>query len=357
MGLKERILKSSGLAEEIEKSDIYTDTDFVDTGCANLNVAFSGDVDGGLTRGFTIIAGPSKHFKSLLGMVTVKAYMDKYPDSICMFYDSEWGTTPEYFKSIGIDTSRVVRTAITSLENFKQDISQVLNELKRGDRVIFFVDSLGNIPSTKEIEDARSGNDKQDMTRAKVMKSISRIAMLELNAKNLPMVAIGHTYDTLEMYSKKVVSGGTGIYYNANTIFIMGRRQKKNSQRELEGYEFVINVEKSRFVKEGTQIPLTVTYEDGVHKYSGLLEVALKSGVVTKPKRGWYTRPHIEDDKNWRSSEIDQMSEFWIPIFEDTNFKEFVKDEFRVKSVIFKEENNEQENREKDEEENGTEAD
>lgn len=336
MSLKERLLKNSKIAVSLEDSDIFTEQDFVSTSIPIMDVALSGEVGRGLSRGLTIIAGPSKHFKSLLGLIAVKAYMDKYPEALCMFYDSEYGTTPEYFASVGIDTDRVIHAPITTLEELRGDITNQLEAIQRGEKIIFFIDSLGNIASKKEVDDALSGKEAADMTRAKVMKSITRIAMGYLNTKNIPMIAIGHTYDTMEMYSKKVLSGGTGIYYNANNILFIGRRQNKKDG-ELLGNEFILNIEKSRFLKEGTKLPLKVTYEDGVYRYSGLLDIALKGGFVTKPKVGWYTRPCVQDDKSFREKEVDMSEEFWTPIFEETDFLEYVKSQYQLKTAIFKE--------------------
>lgn len=336
MDLRNRLLKNSKLAVALEDSDIFTEQDFVSTNIPVLDIALSGAIGMGLSRGLTIVAGPSKHFKSFLGMIAVCAYMKKYPESVCMFYDSEYGTTPEYFAAVGIDPTRVIHTPIRTLEEFREDLTNQLENIQKGEKVIFFVDSLGNVASKKEVDDAISGKEAADMTRAKVMKSITRIAMGYLNTKHLPMIAVGHTYDTMEMYSKKVLSGGSGIYYNANNIIFVGRRQNKKDG-ELLGYDFVLNIEKSRFVKEGTQLPLKVTYKDGVFRYAGLLDVALDGGYVVKPKIGWYTRPCVTDDKSFRENEVDTSKEFWEPIFKNTDFLEYVKTKFQTKTAIFKE--------------------
>jgi hypothetical protein len=114
-----------------------------------------------------------------------------------------------------------------------------------------------------------------------------------LTIKDLTLHAVSHTYDTMEMFSKKVVSGGTGQYYAADNIFILGRQQNKDGT-EVSGYNFVINVEKSRYVREKMKIPITVSFEKGVNRWSGLLDLALESGHVTKPKNARYHRPGID---------------------------------------------------------------
>ena len=162
-----------------------------------------------------------------------------------------------------------------------------------------------------------------------------------MNTKNFPMIMIGHTYETLERYSKPKLSGGTGIYYNANNIIFMGRQQNKNADKKLLGYDFIMNIEKSRFVKEGTKLPFKVTYEDGVHTYSGLQEIATDGGYLTKGKPGYYTRNCVKDDKQHHGKNfVDKEWSFWQPIFEDTDFLEYVKKTFQLETALFKDKTN-----------------
>ena len=163
------------------------------------------------------------------------------------------------------------------------------------------------------------------MTRAKQMKSVFRMITPYLKTNDIPMVGINHTYDEIGGVGapKKIVSGGQGAYYSADTIFVVGRRQIKEG-KEITGWTFVLNVEKSRFVKEKAAIPFDVMFDGGISKYSGLLDVALITGHVETPKKGWYTRPSIEEDKNWRRKESN-CDEFWEPILADESFHEAVK--------------------------------
>ncbi len=334
MSLKDKLLKIDDLTESLENTDIFSKKDLVNIGIPVIDIALSGDIDGGLSSGMTMISAPSKHFKTMLGLMMVRAYMNKYPDSLCLFYDSEYGTPKSYWENFNIDSDRVVHVTVKTLESMRTHITRSLDEMEKDEKVIIFIDSFGNIPSKKEVEDAKTGNEAVDMTRAKVIKSITRIACIEANHKNIPIVGIGHVYQTMELYSKPVMSGGTGITYNSDNILFIGRRQNKKNG-ELLGYEFVLNVEKSRYTKEATQLPFKVSYDEGIFKYSGLLSIALEHGSVTKPKVGWYTRPFIENDKNYREKEIEQSDDFWKPIFEETDFKEFVKEKFQIGKTKF----------------------
>lgn len=322
----------------IKDSDILADSkffnakDMVSTTVPAINIALSGKINGGFVPGLTIWAGPSKHFKTSFSLLMAKAYMDKYQDAVMLFYDSEFGTPQAYFNSFGIDTSRVLHTPITDVEQLKFDIMQQLEEIKRGDHVIIVIDSVGNLASKKEVEDALKQNSAADMTRAKQLKSLFRMVTPHLNLKDIPLVVVNHTYQTQEMYSKAVVSGGTGIYYSADNIFIIGRQQEKDG-KDVTGYNFIINVEKSRFVKEKSKIPIEVSWDKGISKWSGLMDMALESGHVIKPKVGWFQKVDMMTgeilDKNYRMADTYDFS-FWHPILICPKFNEFIEKKYAV---------------------------
>lgn len=334
MSLREKLLKNSTIKETdiLAESKFFNKKDMIPTSIPSINIALSGSITGGLTPGLLVLAGPSKHFKTSFSLIMAKAYLDKYPDSIMLFYDSEFGTPQSYFRSVGIPLDRVVHTPITDMEQFKFDVMAQMNELKRGDKVVIVVDSVGNLASKKEVEDALKQNAAADMTRAKQMKSVFRMITPHLTIKDIPMIAINHIYMEQGMFPKAIVSGGTGIYYSANTIFIIGRQQEKDGT-EVIGYNFIINVEKSRFVREKSKIPVEVTYEDGVSKWGGLLELALECGFVIKPKNGWYQKIDPETgefiEKNYRLNDT-YNSDFWLPLLKSKKFNEFVENKYRL---------------------------
>lgn len=208
--LVERLLKSTTIKETatLEKSIFFKKRDLVQTSIPILNLAQSGELDGGFGSGLTIWAGPSKHFKTSLMLANIKAYLDKYPEAICLFYDSEFGTPQSYFESFGIPLNRIVHTPITDIEVLKFDLIAQLEEIARTDRVFIAVDSVGNLASKKELEDAKDGKSVTDMTRAKSLKGLFRMVTPYLTIKDIPLHVVNHTYQTQEMYSKAVVSGG-----------------------------------------------------------------------------------------------------------------------------------------------------
>lgn len=341
MSLKERLIKASTskMTSELGKSKFFNDKDVVRTKIPMLNIAFSGDLKGGVQAGLTIFAGPSKHFKSNMSLTVVSAYMNKHPDAICLFYDSEFGITPAYLKSQGVDPDRVIHTPIQSVEQLKVDMINQLEAIERGEKVIVFIDSIGNMASKKETEDALNEKVVADMTRAKALKSLFRIATPYFTIKNIPCIAVNHTIETIEMFSKTVMTGGTGPMYSADTVFIIGKRQIKDGT-ELEGYQFVLNAEKSRTVKEKSKFFIDVRFDGGIDPYSGLLDMAVESGYVVKPKNGWYARSYLEketgemhqESKNWRAKDT-SSPEFWAPLFKHEPFHEAIKRRYQLGAI------------------------
>jgi len=322
-----KIKETSILAE----SKFFTEKDMVQTEVPMLNLALSGSIDGGLAPGLTVLAGPSKHFKTSFALIMASAYLKKYDDAVLLFYDSEFGSPQSYFETFGIDTNRVLHTPVTNVEELKFDMISQLEQLNRGDKVCIVIDSVGNLASKKELEDAINEKSVADMSRAKALKGFFRMTTPYLNMKDIPMIAVNHTYMEIGMFPKAVVSGGTGIYYSADNIWIVGRQQDKQGT-EIKGYHFIINVEKSRYVKEKSKIPISVSWDGGVEKWSGLLEVALEGGFVTKPSVGWYSKVNREtgevDDAKFREKDT-LNEEFWSSIITD-DFKDYLKGKFKI---------------------------
>ena len=321
--LLDKLKKNSTIKETniLADSKLFSTKDLIQTSVPALNVALSGKLDGGLTPGLTVFAGPSKHFKTAFAMMLAKSFQTKYPDGVILFYDSEFGAPQSYFENFGIDTNKVVHTPITDIEQLKHDVMKQINEIERKDNVMIIVDSVGNLASKKEVDDALDGKSVADMTRAKQMKSLFRMITPHLTIKDLPMVVVNHTYMEIGMFPKAIVSGGTGIYYSADNIFIIGRQQEKQGS-EIVGYNFIINVEKSRYVREKSKIPIEVTFEGGISKWSGLLDIALESGHVIKPSNGWYQI--ATEEKKYRLADT-YNKEFWLPVLTDPTFGQWIE--------------------------------
>ena len=334
MSIMDKLKKNSKLnhTSVLSESKFFNEKDMVPTHVPMMNVALSGSIDGGLAPGLTILAGPSKHFKTSFALVMASAYLKQYPESVILFYDSEFGSPQSYFEQYDIDPARVLHTPITNVEELKFDLVNQLEGLSRDDRVCIVVDSIGNLASKKELEDAINEKSVADMSRAKSLKGLFRMCTPYLAMKNIPMIAVNHTYKEIGLFPKDIVGGGTGLYYSADNIWIIGRQQEKKGT-EIEGYHFIINVEKSRYVKEKSKIPITVTWDGGLLSHSGLLNVAIAGGYIKSPSTGWYSIVD-RDSGELLPSKVRAKDtlhpEFWMQILQETDFKEFVKQKYSI---------------------------
>ncbi len=270
MSIADRLKKNSTIKETdfINESKIFGHKDMITTPVPMLNVALSGETDGGFQSGMTVWAGPSKHFKTMFTLVCAKAYQDKYPDGVILWYDSEFGSPPAYFEASGIDLDRVIHTPITDIEELKHDISNQLKEIKKSDHVCICIDSIGNLASIKEVNDAESGKVVADMTRAKNLKSLFRIITPHLTIKDIPMFVVNHSYKELSLYPKDVVSGGCVI---KGTKILMSDGTHRNIEDVIVG-EFVETLEGPQEVThtwtpdtldEGNPECYEIEFEDG----------------------------------------------------------------------------------------------
>ena len=333
--MKKLLAVGSAGSTILSESDMFKEQDLVRTDIPIINIAYSGKVDGGFGPGLTIFAGESKTFKTALALYCMKAYLDKHQDGIGILYDSEGGCNPQYIKSFGIDPNRIIHIPVEHVEQLKFDFVKKLSEIEKGDKVFFLVDSIGQIASKKETDDATDEKSVADMTRAKAIRSLLRLVTVQLNKKLLPCFMINHVYMEIGMFPKTIIPGGTSVTYSANTIFVIGKSQDKGADGELNGWNFTLNVHKSRFVREKAKFPFNVNYETGIKPYSGLLDVAIELGAVIKPSNGWYSRVNLDtgviEDKKFRAKDTED-STFWKQVLENDTFKQKVQDRYMLSS-------------------------
>lgn len=333
MSLMDKLKKNSKTKNSnvLAESQYFTSRDNVPTGLPALNIALSGDLTGGVRPGLITLAGPSKHGKTTLALIMAGAYMKQYKDAIMLFYDSEFGMPVNYFKEYGIDTDRVFHTPIKNVEDLKFDLMSQVENIDRGEKVIIVIDSIGNLASKKEVEDAINEKSVADMSRAKSLKSLFRMVTPYLTQNDITMVAINHTYDSMGLFPTKVVSGGTGIMYSSNDVFIMGRQQKKEGT-DVVGWNFVINVEKSRTVKEKSKIILETTYDGGFLKYGGMLDMAIEHGIIQKPSQGWYVLVDTKTGEyvGQKMRLKDFTDEVWEKVVTNEDFRRFVRNRYML---------------------------
>jgi archaellum biogenesis ATPase FlaH len=268
--LLEKLLKTGSTkgAAILSESDMFETKPLAVTSLPILNLAFHGKLDGGVPPGVTILAGESKTFKSALSLYCMKAYLDKYADAVGILYDSEFGITPSYIKSFGIDPERVIHIPVEHVEQLKFDFNKKLETLERNDHVFFLVDSIGQLSSKKEFEDAQDEKSVADMTRAKSIRSLMRLITIQLSKKNLPCFIINHVYQTMEIYSKVVIPGGclgkdTMITMFDGSLKPIQTIQEGDLVKTLEGAKPVTHVWNPDTLLEGTPECYEIEFEDG----------------------------------------------------------------------------------------------
>ena len=329
-----KIIKNSS----IQNAAIYSESElingseeFAPTDIPMLNVALSGKWNGGVPAGITILAGPSKMGKTFIGLIFVKAYLDKYPDSVCVFLDSEFGAGKAYFERLNIDTNRVIHIPLKNIEEAKFSITGIYNNLEHGEHVITFFDSIGNIASKKELEDAIDGKSVQDMSRAKQLKSFFRIITPFINMLNIPFIGVNHTYQTTDFFPQTVMGGGTGALYSANNVLFLSKSKDKDG-KDVTGFTFKLKAEKSRFIREGATFTMNVSFDEGIDKYSDLFEFALESGAIISPSKGYYQKAEkYNDPKKYRRADFERNDDMWVEIISDPEFISAYEQKYKMK--------------------------
>jgi|SRR5579872_438591 len=338
--LMQRLLKATTRDDVavLSESTLFNEKDFAPTTVPILNVALSGKITGGLPSGILSIAAESKHFKTNFALLLVAAYLRKHKDAMCVLLDSEFGITDEYLKSFGIDSSRVMHVPIYNIEQLKFEFAQLLENIKRGEKVVFLVDSIGNLASKKEVDDALSENSAADMTRAKQLKSMFRIITPHFQSKNIPCIVINHTYNEQGMYPKQIMGGGQGGMLSSNTVLFISKSQDKDGT-ELTGFKFTLIIEKSRFVVEKSKFPIHVSFAGGVQPMSGIFELGLEEGSIVSPTKGFYqllnrdTGEVLYEGKKFRRAELEATNDYMMEIMRRKSFRDWVEDTYMLKAT------------------------
>ena len=336
MSLAQKLLKTTAKGVKgnvaVESKFLSKETQSIPTALPIYNVALSGKINGGLTPGVTILAGQSGVGKTLLSWLSAKAFQQKYPDGVVVFYDSEFGTTNEYLGGLDIDLDRVIHIPVNNIEELNFDIMAKLEDIDENDEVLFLVDSLGNIASKKEVEDALAEKSVTDMSRAKKMKGLFRQITPIISSKSLYFVGIAHVYEGQGMFAKTEISGGTGLFYAANTVIILSKSKAKDSTGQT-GVNVNMTIRKSRYIKEGIRFSAELDFVKGFKPFSGLIDILLETGLIIKPSNGFYQVVNPEtgelehDGKKFRQKEI-ETKEVLLPLLKSNVFQQQVKDKF-----------------------------
>ena len=276
---------ASIVSDGVEAGDVDS---FIDTGSYIFNALLSGSIYGGLASNkITAIAGESATGKTFFLMGIVKNFLDKNPNAGVIYFESESAITKQMIVDRGIDPDRMVIMPVTTVQEFRTDSLKVLDgylaqpESKR-QPLFLCLDSLGMLSTTKEVEDTADGKETRDMTRAQVLKAAFRVLTLKLGRAKVPMVVTNHTYDVVgSMFPQKEMGGGSGLKYAASSIIYLSKKKEKDGT-EVVGNIIHCKNHKSRLTKENKMVDVRLTYDKGLDKYYGLLELAEKYGIFKK---------------------------------------------------------------------------
>ena len=277
------IIKETGneyaslVSDGVEAGDVDT---FIDTGSYIFNALLSGSIYGGLPANkITALAGESATGKTFFLMGIVKNFLDSNPDAGVIYFESESAITKQMVIDRGIDPTRMVILPVTTVQEFRTQSLKVLDSYLLTNRerpMLMCLDSLGMLSTTKEVEDTSEGKETRDMTRAQVLKAAFRVLTLKLGKAKVPMVITNHTYDVVgSMFPTKEMGGGSGLKYAASSIVYLSKKKEKDGT-EVIGNIIHCKNHKSRLTQENKMVDVRLTYNKGLDKYYGLLDLALK---------------------------------------------------------------------------------
>ena len=273
---------ASLVSEGLDAGDVDS---FIDTGSYTFNALLSGTIFGGLpSNKITAIAGEAATGKTFFALGIVKHFLDKNKDAGVIYFESESALTKDLVEARGIDSKRMVVVPVATVQEFRHQSIKVIDKYLEQDEdkrkpMMFVLDSLGMLSTTKEMEDTAEGKETRDMTRSQIVKAAFRVLTLKLGKAKVPMIMTNHTYDVIgSMFPQKEMGGGSGLKYAASNIVYLSKRKEKDG-KEIIGNIIHCKNYKSRLTKENALIDVRLTYKDGLDKYYGLLELAIKHGI------------------------------------------------------------------------------
>ena len=291
MSFLKDLIKSTGneyagiVADGVQAGDVDS---FVDTGSYIFNALLSGSLHGGLPKNkITAIAGESATGKTFFALGMVKQFLSDNPDAAVIYFESESAITKEMIEERGIDSKRIVIVPVVTVQQFRTQSISILDKYLESDEserppMMFVLDSLGMLSTTKEIEDTAEGKETKDMTRAQIVKGAFRVLTLKLGRAKVPMIVTNHTYDVIgSMFPQKEMGGGSGLKYAASSIIYLSKRKEKDGT-DIIGNIIHCKNAKSRLTVENKVVDVRLSYDTGLDRYYGLLDLALKHGVFEK---------------------------------------------------------------------------
>jgi RecA/RadA recombinase len=328
--LMSRMLKVTGKksrAAALSQSNFITKDIIFSSRVPIINLMLGGAIDGGVAPGVHQVVGESRTFKTNFCLSLVRDFLDAHKEGVCLFFDTEFGAA-KYFDAFGIDKDRVIHIPCENLEEMKFQMVQMIEDIGEDDKVMIFVDSVSQVASKKEMENALEENSAADLTRAREMNSFFRIITPKLQIRKIPLFAVNSFYDSISnKYAEPTIKGGKQIFLSSDVILFVTRSQVKDDkdEKKLAGWSFNYSAMKSRYVKEKSKFSVVVTYAGGIDNYTGMFELAQEAGYLRSEKQGWYNihLGSFSAEKSWRRKDLENYEPFFEELCQNKDFKEY----------------------------------
>ena len=292
MGFLDTVVKDSGneFASRVSDGVAAGDTStFVDTGSHIFNAVVSGSLFGGIpSNKVTALAGESSTGKTFFALSIVRNFLNQHSNGGVIYFESESALSKDIIESRGIDSKRMVIFPVATIEEFRTQAVRIVDKYMKQPKeerepLMFVLDSLGMLSTSKEMEDITNDKQVRDMTKSQLIKGAFRVLTLKLGQAAIPMLVTNHTYDVIGSYvPMKEMGGGAGLKYAASTIIYLSKSKEKEGT-DLVGNIIKCEAKKSRLSKEGAKVATRLYFDErGLDKYYGLLELGEKYNVFKR---------------------------------------------------------------------------
>ena len=336
MSYLKNLIKTTGnefasiVEEGVQAADV---SGYIDTGSYIFNALLSGSIYDGLPNNkITALAGESATGKTFFALGMCKQFLNDNPDSAVIYFESESAITKDMIEDRGIDSSRIVIVPVTTVQEFRTQSIRILDQYIKDQtdmKMLFVLDSLGMLSTTKEIEDTASGSETKDMTRAQLVKGAFRVLTLKLGKAGVPLIVTNHTYDEMGLFAKKVMGGGSGLKYAASSIIFLSKKKEKDG-KDVIGNIIHCKNEKSRLTIENKMVDVILKYDSGLDRYYGLLDLAVKYGIFKQAS----TRIELPDGTTQFGKTINNNPEKYFTEEVLNQINEVAKQEFLYGNAI-----------------------
>lgn len=201
-----------------------------------------------------------------------------------IYGDSEAAVDEDLMVKFGLDSARVryqpLKTAL-HVRHFTANLCKSLKEKRAAGfqipKIMFVLDSMGNLATEKELNDALSGSEKRDMTKQQNLRSMFRVITMDLAELKIPFIVTNHTYAAVGAYvPTQIVSGGGGAIYNASGILVLSKAGLKEGDPDAQeqglaksGIIVTSKIYKSRFTRP-IPIKFHISFYKGMNSFVGL---------------------------------------------------------------------------------------